>query len=163
MQDDTGSAGGGDRGLRASTAASERRADMPEYGAVYRYGAGEVIVPKSRRDEALKSKNERKKFASELMTARTMAKAGYKITFTSKGAGTHDVYCNGVPADIKRLSSANNIARHARHAINSQGAKIVIFEFTKTTPRITSEIHDLTKKGIHGKYFYTDERKVRDF
>ncbi len=108
-------------------------------------------------------KNERGKFAKELRTARVFAHAGYRIDFTPKGAGTHDVFINGVPADIKQLSSHNNIARHARHATKRQGAKMVLFEFTKRTAEIEGELMTLKSKGIHGKYFYRGENIIRDF
>lgn len=166
MYDDdrTGSGGGYRRVLESVTEASIRSASVPEYGKTFRYsGGGHIGIPTSRRKEALRSKNERGKFARELRTARVFAHAGYRIDFTPKGAGTHDVFCNGIPADIKRLSSHNNIVRHARHATTRQGAKIVLFEFTKHTPEIQREIEKLARIGIHGKYFYRGENIIRDF
>lgn len=163
-EDTSGSGGGHGSKIRAETAASRRRANVPEHGRSYGYaGGGSVSVPTSRRAEAGQTKNERGKLAKELRTARVFAHAGYRIDFTPKGAGTHDVFINGVPADIKRLSSHNNIVRHARHASNEQGAKMVLFEFTKHTPEIQREIDKLTRIGIHGKYFYRGENTVRDF
>lgn len=165
MAEDTSSSGGGHGSkIRAETAASRRRANVPEHSRSYRYaGGGSVGVPTSRRAEAAQSKNERGKFAKELRTARVFAHAGYRIDFTPKGAGTHDVFINGVPADIKQLSSHNNIARHARHATKRQGAKMVLFEFTKRTAEIEGELMTLKSKGIHGKYFYRGENIIRDF
>lgn len=120
-------------------------------------------MPHSRRQEALKSKNERKKFASELRTARVFAQAGHKIAFTPHGASTHDVYCDGIPADIKKLSSANNIVRHAKHATRKQGAKMVLFEFSKQTPYIHKEVANIAAAGIRGKYFFSGNREIIDF
>ena len=163
-EDTSGSGGGHGSKIRAETAASRRRANVPEHGRSYGYaGGGSVSVPTSRRAEAAQSKNERGKLAKELRTARVFAHAGYRIDFTPKGAGTHDVFINGVPADIKQLSSHNNIARHAKEAVRKQGAKVVLIELSKRTPEIQKEIEKLSRNGIHGKYFYSDEKIIRSF
>lgn len=160
----TGSEAGHGSTIRESTEASDRRAAAQEYAEHYKYaGGGEVAVPYSRRQEALKSKNERKKFASELRTARVFALAGHKVEFTPHGAANHDVYCDGIPADIKKLSSANNIVRHAKHAMRRQGAKIVLFEFSNKAYEIKMALQTLSKKGVHGLYFYTDEKIIKPF
>lgn len=163
-EDTSGSGGGHGSKIRAETAASRRRASVPEHGGSYRYaGGGSVSVPTSRRAEAAQSKNERGKLAKELRTARVFAHAGYRIDFTPKGAGTHDVFINGVPADIKRVSSHNHIVGYGTHAVRNQGAKMVLFEFTKRTDKIQSRIAELSRKGIHGLYFYSDEKVIRNF
>lgn len=160
----TGSEAGHGSTIRESTEASDRRAAAQEYAEHYKYaGGGEVAVPYSRRQEALKSKNERKKFASELRTARVFALAGHKVEFTPHGAANHDVYCDGIPADIKKLSSANNIVRQAKHATRRQGAKIVLFEFTQESHLIQKELTNLTEAGINGKYFFSDKHKIMEF
>nr|DAG21073.1 MAG TPA: hypothetical protein [Bacteriophage sp.] len=75
----------------------------------------------------------------------------------------HDVFINGVPADIKRLSSHNHIVDSGKHATQNQGAKMVLFEFTKRTDKIQSKIEELSRKGIHGKYFFSDNKVIRSF
>lgn len=160
----TGSEAGHGSTIRESTEASDRRAAAQEYAEHYKYaGGGEVAVPYSRRQEALKSKNERKKFASELRTARVFALAGHKVEFTPHGAANHDVYCDGIPADIKKLSSANNIKRHSKHAIEKQGAKLVLLELTARSKNTGHELAKLSAKGIHGYYFYSYKRKIMKF
>ncbi len=85
--------------------------------------------------------------------ARKYAKAGNTIEFTAKGAGNHDVYFNGIPAELKKLSSHNNIVNEAKDAVRKQGAKIVLFEFTKLSEKHYKEINKLSQKyNIHGKY-----------
>lgn len=122
MHNDDRTGSGGGHGLKAATGASLRAASVPEYGKTYRYtGGGHIGIPTSRRNEALRSKNERGKFAKELRTARVFAHQGYRIDFTPSGAGKHDVFCNGVPADIKRTASHSNIQKYARHATKKTG------------------------------------------
>lgn len=122
-----------------------------------------MVVPHSRRQEALRSKNERKKLASELRTARVFAQAGHKIQFTAHGTTNHDVYCDGIPADIKKLSSANNIVRHAKHATRKQGAKMVLFEFTEHSAMTSQKLAKLSQLNIHGRYFHTDDKIIKSF
>ncbi len=133
-------------------------------GYRYPYGErGEVYLPETRRREGLKSKNERNKLAKELRMARVFAKAGYKIVFNETGTGTHDVFIDGVAADLKRLESHNNIKHRAKRAIYEQDAELVLFEFTKETKEIYIELEKLTRKDIHGKFFFSGSGSVYDF
>ena len=133
-------------------------------GVCYPYGErGEVYLPEARRNEGIRSKNERSILAKELRMARVFAKSGYKIVFTENGANNHDVFIDGVAADLKRLESHNHIVRHAKHATRNQGAELVLFEFTKETKEIYTELEKLTRRDIHGKYFFSGNHAVYDF
>ena len=133
-------------------------------GVSYPYGErGEVYLPETRRNEGLRSKNERNILAKELRMARVFAKAGYKIVFNETGTGTHDVFINGIAADLKRLEGHNNIVRRAKKAVNLQGAELVLFEFTQETKEIYTELEILTRKDIHGKFFFSRSGIVYDF
>jgi plastocyanin len=150
--------------IKAETKASLRSESIAPYGTVVHYaGGGSITLPTSRRQEGIASKNERKKLAKELRMARVFAHAGYKIDFTPKGAGTHDVFINGIPADFKRLSSTNNIIKDAKHAISKQGAKLVLFEFTSRFKGMQQELNRLRDRGIHGKYFISKQNRIYDF
>lgn len=133
-------------------------------GVCYPYGeGGEVYLPEARRKEGIRSKNERLILAKELRMARVFAKAGYKIVFTENGANNHDVFIDGVAADLKRLESHNHIVRHAKHATRNQGAELVLFEFVQETDKTHREIEKLKEKDIHGKYFFSRNGVVYDF
>ena len=136
-------------------------------GRLFPYGdKGAVYLPDTRRNEGIRSKNERGILAKELYMARVFAKAGYEIVFTEDGANNHDVFFNGIPADLKRLSSHINIIRHAKYATRNQGAEWVLFEFTKETKEIYTELEKLGRRNIHGKYFFSHKesnRKIYDF
>ena len=133
-------------------------------GVNYPYGErGEVYLPETRRREGMKSKNERQILAKELRMARVFAKAGYKIVFNETGTGTHDVFIDGVAADLKRLEGHVNIMRRAKKAIRVQNAELVLFEFPEETKEIYTELEKLTRKDIHGKYFFSGSGIVYDF
>lgn len=84
-----------------------------------------------------------------------------------KGYGKHGtlVRINGDPADLKALSSANNIRRHAKHATESQGAVKVLFKFTsrKDEASIVHELDKLSQKGIHGYYYFAGDKAPKKF
>ena len=147
--------------------ASEKQTAMHHVrppGVSYPYGErGEVYLPEERRNEGLRSKNERNILAKELRMARIFAKAGHKIVFNETGTGTHDVFIDGIAADLKRLEGHNNIVRRAKKAVNLQDARWVLFEFTQETEEIHREIEKLKAKDIHGKYFFSRNGIIYDF
>lgn len=110
----------------------------------------------------MKLKNERKVLAKELSMARVYAQAGDRIEFSSKSAGTHDIYANGIPAELKRVKSHNNIIGEAKDAVKRQGAKLVYFEFSQENQAIHDKISELRRKGYKGKYFFSKRKKVHD-
>lgn len=95
--------------------------------------------------------------------ARHFAKSGNSIVFTSAGASNYDITFNGIPAELKRLSSHNNIRKEAKSATKDQGAKIVLFNFPTSSPEIHKELNKLSAKGIHGKYYFGKSGKIHDF
>ncbi len=133
-------------------------------GRLYPYGdKGAIYLPDARRNEGIRSKNERSILAKELYMARVFAKAGHEIVFTENGTDNHDVFIDGIPADLKRLEKHINIIRHAKYATRNQGAELVLFEFTKETQSIHDKIEELKRKGYHGKYFFSGSENVHDF
>lgn len=70
---------------------------------------------------------------------------------------------NGKRADLKALSSANNIIKRAKYAIINQKAELVLFEFPSRTPSIENTLKSLSVKGIHGYYYYLDENGYQSF
>lgn len=75
------------------------------------------------------------------------------------------VKANGELADLKSTSSANNISKYARYAIKEQHAKKVLFEFTsrKNEDKIHEEINKISKRGMHGYYYFTGDDKPTKF
>lgn len=65
-----------------------------------------------------------------------------------------DINIDGIKADLKRLSSHNNIIKEAKEAVRKQGADIVIFQFEKETEQIHLELQNLKKLGFWVIYFF---------
>lgn len=62
--------------------------------------------------------------------AKDLARAGHKVEHLSdkdrKKGDTYDVSYDGQKADLKSVSSHNNIEKYVKHAVKEQGAKVVI-------------------------------------
>jgi len=94
------------------------------------------------------------------------AKSGYKVELLEEipRIPSSDARINGILADLKKVSSHNNIVNDAKKTIYKQGAKIVLFEFEEETEKIHKEIFQLQKIKIHGKYYFTkNHNKVYEF
>jgi hypothetical protein len=127
---------------------------------------GFVVASKDRVKQSGLSKNERLKYEKELYSCKVFAKNGYSMELREgKGKGnTYDVKINGVKADLKSVSNANNIMKYAKKAINRQGASRVLFEVdNKLTPSIKREFNKLNTKGIKGYYYERGKNKVHPF
>lgn len=123
------------------------------------YGSnGYVVVDKSRIEHSKISKNESAKFDKELSMCKVFAKNGYQIEMLGEISriSSPDVNINGVAADLKRVSSANNIVKYAKKAVQRQGASKVLFQFDVENSQIHSELLKVKNLGIHAMYFFTD-------
>lgn len=107
------------------------------------------------------SKNERQKYDKEAAMCRILAEGGYKVEHQAKqpGVSSPDVLIDGMPADLKRLSSHNNIVRHARKAVEKQGAKVVLLQLDEDTKKVQEELDKLKRSGIKVYYFFTGKEK----
>lgn len=123
---------------------------------------GYLVTDKSRIKQAQSSRQEATVYNKEREMCLVFAKAGFAMRhrYTQYGNLTFDVFCNEKQADLKRTSSHNNIHKYASHAVKKQGAKIVLFQFDKFTPRIKSELRKLSREGIHGYYFITNKEET---
>ena len=90
------------------------------------------------------------------------ARSGYRIEHLPEqpGVSSPDVTINGLPADLKRVSSHNNIVRHAVKAVKKQGAKEVLFQVDTMTDEVRREFGLLKKMNIKVRYFVTGEEKT---
>ena len=91
--------------------------------------------------------------------------SSHDTNVVSFGKHTSIVRVNGVQAELKSLSSRNNIRRHADDAVGKQGAEIVLFEFTKRENKtsILNEIKMLSNRNIHGYYYFTGDNHPTQF
>ena len=105
----------------------------------YTDNEGMLVTNRNRIKESEINKQERAKFNKEHSMCRTLAN-GHKIEYRETVQGSFDIYFDGIPGDLKKLKSHNNIHKHAKHAINNQGAEIVVFEFEKMNVKTIEEL-----------------------
>lgn len=120
---------------------------------------GWMATHQQRKEAANVSKNERLKYEKETTMCRVFAKGGYRIEHQAEmpGVSSPDVVIDDKPAELKRVSSHNNIVKHAMKAIKKQGAKEVLFQIDTMTEEVRRELMTLKKVGIKAKYFVTGE------
>ena len=121
---------------------------------------GFIVTKKIRIAQSHRSKNEEVKFKKEYRMCEVLANNGNAIEYLKDKKGSYDIHLNGVKADLKKTGSHNNIVNYAKEAIREQGAEMVIFEFEKETENIYAEIIVLQRKGIRGKYYFTNRKDI---
>jgi hypothetical protein len=131
-----------------------------------KFSGGYIVANKQRIEHSNTSKNEKAKFEKEISMSKIFAKTGYKIEMLEEmpRIPSPDIKIDGLLADLKSVSSHNNIVKDAKKAVRKQGAEIVLFEFEKETKEIYIEIKKLLRMGIHGMYYFTGrESKIHIF
>lgn len=125
---------------------------------------GWVITDTFRRVKGEQNKQLLEIYTKEKNMCVVLADNGYKVHHLGEisGISSSDIIIDGVPADLKKTKSANNINKYAKKAIKKQGANLVIFEFETKAKEIFLELENLRKKGIKAKYFFSGENIVRD-
>ena len=116
-----------------------------------------INVPKSRLDNALKSKNEFAKFEKEVKMCKVAVKNGHTVEMLEEmpGVSSCDILLDGKKCELKSVAQASNIHKHADKAFEKQGAELILLKLSKLDDSILSEIKKLSQKGRHG-YFYVD-------
>ena len=109
------------------------------------------------------SKQELMKYEKESEMCKVLATNGHVVRHVNDAElsdGSYDAVVDGVKADLKRLSSANNIKREARRATKRQGAEMTIFQFDNDTPQIRNVLAELKRKGFKFMYFFTGSTEI---
>lgn len=121
---------------------------------------GFLATHKQRIEAGEASKNERLKFEKESEMCQSFARAGYRIEHQAEqpGISSPDVLIDGMKADLKRVSSHNNVVKYARKATEKQGAECVLFQIDDMTDQMRSELNALKRRKIKVLYFVTDEK-----
>lgn len=123
---------------------------------------GFLVTHRNRIRESRKSKNEGEKYAKEHFMCQILKRHGFQVEHLpdNKLEGTYDITLNGIPTDLKRMHTHTNIQKKAKHSINEQGAKFIVFQFDNWNGKFRAEIEGIKKKGIHGYYFLTSDVTV---
>jgi hypothetical protein len=121
---------------------------------------GYLVVDRERIEHSKVSKNEKAKYDKEYAMAKVFAENGYRIEMLKEisGVSSPDVTINGMKAELKRLSSHNNLVRYAKKATEKQGAEIALFEFEKMNVETMKELMRLKDMNIRIKYYLTNDK-----
>ena len=93
---------------------------------------------------------------------------GHKIEYL-KGVNrpigeTYDINFDGIPTDLKSTKSSGNLVKYVKKAYKDQGAKAVFLELKiKNEVFIEMMAEAKRKYDVRIFYYWTDERKVREF
>ena len=154
-----------------------------EHTAFFEETGGVLVTSRERLNEAKRDStkpdggNAYKIYQKEKRMCLNFAKFGFRIEHVARPSSldTADVvvrktpngriYVNGMLADLKSLSSQNNVVQKASYAIHHQGAKIVLFEFTNKDKKakILEKIAECRRKGFHGYYYFTGDKTAVSF
>lgn len=136
--------------------------DETKYNKVYfdEKTGGYVVEEKARYEQGQKSKNAKEVYEKEKNMSIVLAKHGKVVEHLSDASGGYDIKVNGISADLKKTKGANNLANYAKKATRKQGAKLVVFQIDEASRDVYFELNKLSKKGIHGFYYFTGNTNV---
>ena len=117
-----------------------------------------IPIPKSRLDNAVKSKNELYKFEKEYNMCKVAVQNGHSIEMLEEipGVSSCDVLLDGKKTELKSITSVSNVEHRFIHA-KEQGAEIVLFELKNKNEKIIQKINELKAKGLKGYYYIKGE------
>lgn len=130
---------------------------------------GFLVTHKERIESAKQSPNEREKFDKEQSMCIDLANQGHKIEHLldkgRKKGETYDIHFDGLKADLKSVSSHNNIEKYVRHAVRDQGAKVVIIRIEEGANKenVMKSLRGAKRKYGHRiVYYYQSDKTLRD-
>ena len=124
---------------------------------------GYLVIENQRIAQSRRNKQEKEKFEKERGMCIVLAKNGYAVEYLKDAQGSYDILLNGIPADLKKTASHNNILAYAKKAVYRQGAKMIVLELEKETAHLRAELRELKEKGIPVKYYFSSNpAKVMD-
>lgn len=123
---------------------------------------GYLVIHKKRISRKGLEKEERQIFEKEKSMSIFLKNHGYEVEMLEEvpRVSGPDILLNGIPADLKKTRSANNIMNYAKKAIGKQGAEIVIIEFEVENQKIYNEIEALKQEGIKLIYFFSGKNEI---
>lgn len=147
---------------RRNIVVKESRKEYLEREGIHKFfdedSGGYIVVDKQRQYKGNLNKQEKAKFDKEYGMCEVLAKRGHKIELVEEPStkAFYDIMLDGKPAELKKLSSHNNIVKEAKKAIKNKGAKVVVFEFKHNTEEIQKQLLVLKRLGIEVKYYFED-------
>lgn len=122
---------------------------------------GYVIASTGRYAQRLKSKQEQLKFDKELGMSKVLATNGRRVILLDEDVrvSSPDILLNGKTAELKKLSSHNNIVKEAKDAVRKKNAQVVVFEFKERTDAIWRELQKLRASNIRCIVYFADNKR----
>lgn len=126
---------------------------------------GYVIADNERYAQRLKSNQERSKFDKERGMCEVLATYGKRVFMLKEDVrvSSPDILLDSKAAELKKLSSHNNIVKEAKDAIRKKNAEIVVFEFEQNTDAIWRELGKLRKLNIKCLVFFANDKTKYHF
>jgi len=112
------------------------------------------------------NKQEMAKYNKENEMCKHLADNGHNVVHLDDrklSDGSYDILLDGKKAELKSLSSYNNIVREGKSAIKKQGADLVVFRFDTLSAKAKSYLKDLAKAKIHGCYYVRGQKGLAWF
>lgn len=113
-----------------------------------------IKIPKSRLENAIKSKNEFYKFEKEYNMCRVAIQNGHKVEMLEEvsGVSSCDVLFDGKKCELKSVSSVSNLSHRMNKAVK-QGAKMVLLELSGDIEALIANVLFLKEQGLQGYYY----------
>ena len=126
---------------------------------------GYVVADNERYAQRLKSNQERLKFDKEQGMCKVLATYGKRVFMLKEDVrvSSPDILLDGAAAELKKLSSHNNIVKEAKDAIRKKNAEIVVFEFAQNTDDIWRELDKLRKLGVKCLVYFANDKTKYHF
>ena len=135
---------------------------------------GGFLVTQLARKYKRMSKNDRNTFVKEQLMGMKYASFGFQIEHLNEMPGESapdaairrhglSFRVNGLTADFKKLSSDNNIYKEGKDARYKKRADLVMYEFSGHFSGTKRALEKLSRHGIHGYYYYSNENTCYSF
>lgn len=101
------------------------------------------------------------KFDKELGISKVLATNGRRVILLDEDVrvSSPDILLNGKTAELKKLSSHNNIVKEAKDAVRKKNAQVVVFEFKERTDAIWRELQKLRASNIRCIVYFADNKR----
>lgn len=124
--------------------------------------SGYVITERARIAEGRRNSRERGIFAKEMAMSKFAADNGHHIIYL-RGTDrppkeTYDIYFDGIPADLKSFSGTGAMIKQIKHALEEQGAKMVIVRLESEKPELMEMLLEARRKIEARILYYVEGR-----
>ena len=124
--------------------------------------SGYVVTERERIAEGRRNSRERGIFAKEMAMSKFAADNGHHIIYlrgTDRTPGeTYDIFFDGIPAELKSFSGTGAMIKQIKHALEEQGAKMVIVRLESEKPELMEMLLEARRKVEARILYYVEGR-----